>query len=273
VQNIFFVIFHMSVCVITKIVLSLYHKTKQRNLAMKNATDTTATSTKWIGYVRRSTQKQGITLDAQVKRIENAAREAGAEIIDIIHETESGKECNRKGIAKAMATSRKHNAVVVVAKYDRLSRDLTFASSVVFHSGVKFLILGFPPEAMTDPLLFGVYFGMAMREAQLISERTKAALAEKKAQGVKLGRPDAATSITDEMRAAATEARKRKAQENPNNIKSVNEIRRYLSTGGKGTLQAIAEHLTNEGCYTSRGVFHTPKSVSLLCASFGISYK
>jgi DNA invertase Pin-like site-specific DNA recombinase len=228
---------------------------------------------KWVAYVRRSTEKQGITIDAQIKRIESAAKEAGAQIIETIPETESGKECDRKGIKLAMAMARKHGAVVVVAKYDRLSRDLTFASQVVFHSGVKFLILGFPPEAMTDPLLFGVYFGMAMREAQLISERTKAALAEKKAQGVKLGHPNAANSITDEMRAAACEARKRKAQENPNNIKSANEIKRYLESGKKNTLQSIADHLTEMGCYTSRGVFHTPKSVSLLCAAFGISYK
>lgn len=112
---------------------------------------------------------------------------------------------------------------------------------------------------MTDPLLFGVYFGMAMREAQLISERTTAALQALKAKGVKLGRPDAAESITPEMTAAATEARKRKAAENPNNVASANEIRRYLNAGGRRTLQAISDHLTENGYYTSRGVFHTPK--------------
>jgi DNA invertase Pin-like site-specific DNA recombinase len=231
---------------------------------------TTNITPTWIAYLRRSTSKQGITLDAQLNRIEAAAAEVGAQVVNVITETQSGKESNRIGLITAMAEARRNKAIVVVAKYDRLSRDITFASDIIFHSDVKFLILGFPPEAMTDPLLFGVYFGMAMREAQLISERTKAALAEKKLQGVKLGRPDAATSITDEMRAAATAARKRNAANNDNNVKSATEIRNYLASGGKRTLQAIADHLTSVGCLTSRGVFHTAKSVDLLCKSVGI---
>lgn len=122
--------------------------------------------------------------------------------------------------------------MLVVAKYDRLTRDIADTSDQVFKSGNKINIIGLPPEAIIDPLLFGVYFGVAMREAQLISERTKAALRALKAQGVQLGRPDAVESITPEMTAAATEARRRKAAENPNNVASANEIRRYLNAGG-----------------------------------------
>lgn len=205
--------------------------------------------------------------------MEAAAAEAGAVIVAEVEEKESGKESSRPGLNKAMAQARKAGAVVVVAKHDRLSRDLGFASELVFKSGIRFNILNLPPEAMSDPLLFGVYFGMAMREAQLISERTTAALQALKAKGVKLGRPNAAESITPEMTAAATEARRRKAAENPNNVASANEIRRYLNTGGKPTLQAIADYLTAEGYYTSRGVFHTPKSVSLLCKANNITLK
>lgn len=234
--------------------------------------DTTAP--KWIAYVRRSTGKQGITLTAQLDRIEAAAKEAGADIIATIEETESGKEADRKGIKKAMAMARKHNGIVVVAKYDRLSRDLTFASNAVFHSGVNFNILGFPAEAMTDPLLFGVYFGMAMKEAQLISERTKAALAAKKSQGVKLGNPQGSKHLlTEATKEVARQARIRNAAENPNNVESANEIKRYLASDGKRTLQAIADHLTESGYYTSRGVFHTPTSVKNLCAKFDITIK
>lgn len=228
---------------------------------------------KWIAYYRVSTKRQGLGLEAQRVRVEAAAVEAGAVIVAEVEEKESGKESSRPGLNKAMAQARKAGAVVVVAKHDRLSRDLGFASELVFKSGIRFNILNLPPEAMSDPLLFGVYFGMAMREAQSISERTTAALQALKAKGVKLGRPNAAESITPEMTAAATEARRRKAAENPNNVASANEIRRYLNTGGKPTLQAIADHLTAEGYYTSRGVFHTPKSVSLLCKANNITLK
>lgn len=211
---------------------------------------------------------------AQIGRIKEAAQAENANIMQVIEETESGKEADRRGIALAMALARKNKAVVVVAKYDRLSRDLTFASKVVFHTGVQFKILGFPPEAMTDPLLFGVYFGMAQREAQLISERTKAALAEKRKQGIKLGNPNGATCLLSEAaKEAGRAARTKAAEQNSNNIASANEIRRYLQTSGKRTLQAIADHLTAVGCYTSRGVFHTPQSVKLLCKANNILLK
>ena len=101
--------------------------------------------------------------------------------ISEIEEKESGKECNRPELNKALAEARRHGATIAVAKHDRLSRDLSFAAELVFKSGVKFEILNLPPEAMTDKLLFGVYFGLAAQEAQMISDRTKSALAALKA--------------------------------------------------------------------------------------------
>lgn len=238
---------------------------------MKATNETTAP--KWIAYYRVSTKRQSLGLEAQRARVEAAAADAGAVIIGEIEEKESGKECNRPGLNKAMAMARKTGATVVVAKHDRLTRDAAFAILTVFKSGVKFNILNLPPQAMENHIVFNVYFGMAAEEAKMISERTKAALAAAKAKGVKLGRPDAANSITPEMTAAATEARRKKAAENPNNVASANEIRRYLNAGGSPKLQAIANHLTAEGYYTSRGVFHTPKSVSLLCKANNITLK
>lgn len=236
---------------------------------------TSTTSTKWIAYYRVSTKGQGLGLEAQRAIVEAAALKAGATIAAEIEEKESGKECSRPGLNRALATARKAGATVVVAKHDRLSRDLGFASDLVFKSGIGFNILNLPSEAMSDPLLFGVYFGMAMREAQLISERTTAALQALKAKGVKLGNPNGAKCLlTDEVKAAAAEERTRRAMENPNNVASANEVRRYLNTeGNKRTLQAIAEHLTESGFYTSRGVFHTPTSVKNLCALFMIEIK
>lgn len=238
-------------------------------------TATTKTAPKWMAYYRVSTKGQGLGLEAQRAIVERAAEEAGATIVGEIEEKESGKECSRPGLNRALATARKAGAIVVVAKHDRLSRDLGFASNMVFKSGIGFNILNLPSEAMTDPLLFGVYFGMAMREAQLISERTTAALQALKAKGVKLGNPNGAKCLlTDEAKAAAAEERTRKALENPNNVASANEVRRYLNTeGNKKTLQAIADHLTESGYYTSRGVFHTPTSVKNLCRLFSIDLK
>lgn len=241
---------------------------------MKATNETTTNAApKWVAYYRVSTKRQGLGLDAQRARVQAAAAEHGAVIISEIEEKESGKECNRPELNKALAEARRHGATIAVAKHDRLSRDLSFAAELVFKSGIRFAILNLPPEAMTDKLLFGVYFGLAAQEAQMISDRTKSALAALKAKGVKLGRPNAAESITPEMRAAATEVNRRKANENPNNIAAANEIRRYLadhSDRKERGLQRIADHLTEGGYYTARGVYHTAKSVDLLCKRFGI---
>lgn len=236
-----------------------------------NAKSDNATAPKWVAYYRVSTKKQSIGLEAQRAKVEAAAASAGAVIIDEVEEKESGKECQRPGLNKAMAIARRNGAVLVVAKYDRLSRDLAYAAELVFKSGLEFNILGMPEEAMTNHLMFGVYYGLAAQEAQLISERTKAAMAAKRAQGVKFGRPNAA--ITAEMRRASAEVRIRKADENTNNVAAAGAIRRYLNTDGKRTLQAIADHLNAHGFYTASGVFHTPQSIKLLCVRYGIERK
>lgn len=286
--------------------------------ATKNIPTNEATAPKWVAYYRVSTKKQGLGLEAQRARVEAAAAEAGANIVMEIEEKESGKECSRPGLNKALAEARKHGAIVCVAKHDRLSRDLSFAAELVFNSGLQFNILSLPPEATTSQLLFGVYFGLAAEEAKLISERTSAALQALKAKGVKLGCPASVEMqvmrehfaeqvrkenpgmdekevmkqvkiITinnvdyqnlviiccpKEMRAAADEAKRRKAAENPKNVAAANEIRRYLrehTDRKERGLQRIADHLTAGGYYTSRGVFHTAKSVDLLCKRYDIA--
>lgn len=225
------------------------------------------TAAKWIAYYRVSTKKQGLGLEAQSARVHKAAAESGATIIAEIEEKESGKENDRPGLNKAMAAARKEKAAIVVAKHDRLSRNLSFASHLVFESGIKFIILNMPHDAIENSLIFAVYYGFAQHEAQQISERTKAALQALKAKGAKLGNP---ANFTDEDRAKGRAVHSRKADENVNNIASANEIRRYLADGGNHTLQAIADHLTANGLYTSRGVYHTRQSVSLLCTRYGI---
>lgn len=231
-------------------------------------------SPKWVAYYRVSTKRQNLGLDAQRLRVQAAAAAQGATIIAEISEKESGRECNRPELNRAMAEARRHGASIAVAKHDRLSRDLAFAAELIFKSGLSFVILNLPKEAMTDKLLFAVYFGLAAQEAQLISERTKAALAALKAKGVKLGRPNAADSITEDMRQAAYDTNRRKAAENPNNIAAANEIRRYFAehtARSARTLQATADHLNELGYYTSRGVYHTAKSVDLICHRYGIA--
>ncbi len=244
---------------------------------------------KWIAYVRRSTDKQGQTIAEQIRDIRMAAEEAGAVLIcDPVEETESGKESDRKRLNYAIALANKYKATIVVSKYDRLSRDLSFASQLVFHTKTQFKILKFPEEAMSDPLLFGVYFGMAMREAQLISERTSKVrqaqcrmideqgyyISKEGKEITYKGNPNGARCmLTKEVKEKASATKTKNAFKNENNIKSIDCIREYLQGDGEKSLKAIATHLSNNDCYTSRGVFHTATSVKLLCQRYGIEVK
>lgn len=227
-----------------------------------------APSTKIVAYYRVSTKKQGLGLDAQRAIVEAYATDNGLDIVEEVEEKESGKECDRPGLNLAMATARRHRAALVVAKADRLSRDISFAAQVFFYSGLNVIALNLPAEATADRLMFGVYFGLAAQEAKLISDRTKAALAALKAKGVKLGRPNA--EITPEMRKAAAKARKEAADNNPANLAAAAELRRYFAGAAKRNLSAAARHLNDLQMYTPRGVFHDAKSVKLLLNRYGI---
>lgn len=227
-----------------------------------------APSTKIVAYYRVSTKKQGLGLDAQRAIVEAYATDNGLDIVEEVEEKESGKECDRPGLNLAMATARRHRAALVVAKADRLSRDISFAAQVFFNSGLNVIALNLPAEATADRLMFGVYFGLAAQEAKLISDRTKAALAALKTKGVKLGRPNA--EITPEMRKAAAKARKEAADNNPANLAAAAELRRYFAGAAKRNLSAAARHLNDLQLYTPRGVFHDAKSVKLLLNRYGI---
>lgn len=235
---------------------------------MKATKTTIPTSNKIVAYYRVSTKRQGLGLEAQRAALVAYSQANNLEIVEEVEEKESGTELNRPGLNFAMATARRHRAALVVAKADRLSRDLSFAAAVCFNSGLNVVALNMPEEAMADRLLFGVYFGLAAQEAKLISDRTKAALAALKAKGVKLGRPNA--EITSEMRAAAAKARKEAADNNENNLKAAAELRRYFDGATKRNLSAAARHLNELQLYTPRGVFQDAKSVKLLIARYAI---
>lgn len=143
---------------------------------------------KIISYVRVSTQKQGASglgLDAQCQAVSRYISETGAELVAEFVEVESGKKTDRDRpqLAEALKACRKAKAVLVVAKLDRLARNVHFISGLM-EAKVKFLALDMP-EA-TD-LTLHVMAAFAEYEAKRISDRTKAALAIAKERGVVLG--------------------------------------------------------------------------------------
>lgn len=143
---------------------------------------------KIISYVRVSTQKQGqsgLGLEAQQKAVQHYLVEKGAELVAEFVEVESGKKTDkeRPELAAALAACKKQKAVLVVAKLDRLARNVHFISGLM-EAKVRFVALDMP-EA--NELTLHVMAAFAEHEAKRISERTKAALAIAKERGVQLG--------------------------------------------------------------------------------------
>jgi DNA invertase Pin-like site-specific DNA recombinase len=139
-----------------------------------------------IGYIRCSTDRQAASalgLDAQRHAIEQYARQQGEELGEIYFEAESGKLADRPQLNAALAMCRKMKATLVVAKLDRLARNVAFVSALM-ETGVEFVAVDAP---FANRLMIHVLSAVAEFEREQISERTKAALAAAKARGVRLG--------------------------------------------------------------------------------------
>ena len=140
----------------------------------------------FIGYTRVSTDKQaasGLGLAGQVTAIEGYAQSAGGRLLASYQETESGRNNDRPQLAKAMAHAKRIGATLIIAKLDRLARNVHFISGLM-ESGVQFVAVDNPAAT---PLTLHILAAVAEAEAAAISSRTKAALAAAKARGQKLG--------------------------------------------------------------------------------------
>jgi DNA invertase Pin-like site-specific DNA recombinase len=143
-----------------------------------------------IGYVRVSTTQQGksgLGLDAQRATIEAFALANGLTVIEWHQDVESGSVDERPALTAALARAKLLQCPVVVAKLDRLSRDVHFISGLMA-SGVEFIVPEFGRQA--DPFILHIFAALAQKERELISVRTKVALAAAKARGVTLGNPN-----------------------------------------------------------------------------------
>jgi DNA invertase Pin-like site-specific DNA recombinase len=141
---------------------------------------------KIIAYHRVSTKQQGASglgLDAQREAVKQYVESVGARIDAAYTEVESGKIADRPELAKAIAHARRSKAKLVIAKLDRLARNVAFVSALM-ESGVDFLACDNPHA---NRLTIHILAAVAEDEARRISERTKAALQAAKARGQLLG--------------------------------------------------------------------------------------
>ena len=147
-----------------------------------------------IAYIRVSTASQGrsgLGIEAQREAIARFAAAEGFEIAAEFIEIETGKGSDaldrRPQLAAALADARRLGAPVVVAKLDRLSRDVAFVAGLMAQR-VPFVVAELGVGA--DPFMLHLYAALAEKERNVIADRTRAALAAAKARGARLGNPD-----------------------------------------------------------------------------------
>jgi len=199
-----------------------------------------------IAYYRVSTAgqgKSGLGLEAQRTAVKHFLK-PGQTIMKEFIEVETGKNNNRKILQEALAHTKKEQSTLIIAKLDRLARNAAFIFTLR-DSGVNFVCADMP-EANT--LTIGIFATLAQYERELISERTKNALAERKKQGVVLGTP---CNLTSAARIKGAEAMKKKAQLNENNRRASAMINSLRTSGYSWS--KIAEQLNYAGFTTSTG--------------------
>jgi DNA invertase Pin-like site-specific DNA recombinase len=206
---------------------------------------------KFIAYYRVSTAKQGISglgLEAQRTAVEDYLNGGRWTLVAEFKEVESGKRSDRPQLAKALAACRVHGATLIIAKLDRLARNVAFISTLM-EAGIEFTAVDFP---QANRLTVHILAAVAEHEAAMISARTKAALAAAKKRGVKLGggRPGFIASQNPKGVKASARVRRAKASKRAADLlPTIEEIR----ADGASSLREIAAALNERGIPAPRG--------------------
>jgi DNA invertase Pin-like site-specific DNA recombinase len=218
---------------------------------------------KFVAYFRVSTDRQGrsgLGLDAQRQAVMGYLDGGRWTLVSEFTEVESGKrDDNRPQLAAAIAACKKQKARLVIAKLDRLSRNLAFIAALM-ESGVEFVAVDNPHM---NKLTIHILAAVAEHEREMISERTKAALAAAKARGKVLGNPDMPEISKRGVAALKANARRFAANVRP----IIEEIMR----AGATSHNAIAAKLNERNVRTARGGVWTHVQVGAILHPFDAS--
>ncbi|MEI5688476.1 recombinase family protein [Sphingomonas kyungheensis] len=209
-----------------------------------------------VAYLRVSTARQGASglgMEAQREAVEAVCRERGWDLVaPPFVEVESGKRADRPELAKAINRAQLMGAKLVIAKLDRLSRDAEFLLKLQ-RTGVDFVAADMPHA---DRFTVTIMAALAEKERELISVRTKSALAAAKVRGVQLGNPNGAAALhrAGKGNAASALSQAASAQKFAERLRDTVE---ELKGRGVVSLGAIAAELNAQGYETPRkGKWH-----------------
>ena len=220
----------------------------------------------YVSYLRVSTQKQGYSglgLEAQREIIQNHLYET-TPITEFI-EVESGRKKDRPKLKEALELCRKTGSTLIVAKLDRLARNVYFLSSLL-ESDVEIVFCDFP---QANKMVLHILSAISQYEAELTASRTKSALQAKKARGCKLGNPEHLLGKHDQAIQNSIMTCKTKADNNPNNKRAVAMLRTLVKE--EHTLKEMADILNREGFVTSKGACFSKATVYKLIKRYHLN--
>jgi DNA invertase Pin-like site-specific DNA recombinase len=216
-----------------------------------------------VTYLRVSTAKQGMTglgMEAQRTAVEGFALSGGHRIVAEFVEVESGKKTDRPQLEAALAACRLHRATLVIAKLDRLARNVAFIANLM-DGGVEFVACDMP---YANRLTLHLMAAMAEHEREMISQRTKAALAAAKARGVKLGNPNSAAHLLAGCRAAARKGEKARQANGRGRDEALLPLLAELASEGIVSASATATALNLRGIPSPTGGIWYPQQTRRL---------
>lgn len=224
--------------------------------------------TEYIAYYRVSTKKQSLGLDAQKDIINTYVANAGGTIISEVQEKESGKDVrgearlsNRPILIGALNECKRMGATLIVAKVDRLTRDIEDGAHIYKNYKVQFC-----DHPDISPLELGIFLGMAQQEREFISQRTKQGMSKstKRAGNPHLTvKTEAGLKLIERNHALIKENRKSRADKATANVKAFAAIK-YM----KGTLREKADYLNRNGFVTTNNKAWQATSVSRLIGRY-----
>ncbi len=209
-----------------------------------------AKSTPCVAYYRVSTRAQGesgLGLEAQQKAVVDYLTAGNLDLLDEFTEVETGKKADRPELERALTLCKKKRATLVIAKLDRLARNVHFISGLM-ERGVSFCAVDFPSASRFE---LHIRAALAEEERALISQRTKAGLERAKARGVKLGKHGKVLARENKVA-----ARKRVSELRP--------VIRQIRKAGKTRVRAIMRELNERGIPAARGGEWRPQTVNVL---------
>lgn len=210
----------------------------------------------YVAYLRVSTNRQGVSglgLEAQREAVTRYADQTGGTLVSEVLEVESGKLRDRPGLVEALAACRRTSSCLLIARLDRLARNVAFVSSLM-EAGTEFVAVDAP---YANRLMLHILAAFAEHERDLVSARTKAALAAAKARGVRLGINGSKLAAVRRAEAVAW-------------AETMRPVFDQLIANGASTLREYADALNAAGHGTREGGRWHPSTVARTMHRLGL---